>query len=391
MDRAGRGGLRGRGGHQPPQIQTQPFNWAQQNGSFGNRGSQQSYSPPARQPFSSQYARPGGRGTARSQPQQPAVAYPTQSRMPTANGTPVAPHPQQGYPYDGVYTMSPAVPGMPYATSTFVEPMLIEGIRSQVEYWFSVDNLVKDHWLRRQMDSQGFVLLSTIASFRRMQAISKDIIIIRSALAESPFLDVVVGDDGLDRVRAKGHWVSWVLPASEREESCRNDGPTHIYVHARPQAMASQFPMDTMTAQYMTMSPGYFTPHNMGQGYQNFGGEGVPHVNGHANGADFVPESQLSAAVPAFSPRAAADGFGGFDGPSTFRPDQGLSQPFSPNGVNGQFPSKEYAVAGSATAHGGPNGTAHEQISPHPTTNGINGGHDAADAFASQGAGAFRG
>lgn len=40
------------------------------------------------------------------------------------------------------------------------------------EYYFSTENLERDFFLRRKMDQQGFLPVSLIASFRRMQALT---------------------------------------------------------------------------------------------------------------------------------------------------------------------------------------------------------------------------
>lgn len=43
------------------------------------------------------------------------------------------------------------------------------------EYYFSVDNLERDFFLRRKMDLEGFLPVGLIASFHRVQALTTDI------------------------------------------------------------------------------------------------------------------------------------------------------------------------------------------------------------------------
>lgn len=43
------------------------------------------------------------------------------------------------------------------------------------EYYFSLHNLERDFFLRRKMDAQGFLPISLIASFHRVQALTMDI------------------------------------------------------------------------------------------------------------------------------------------------------------------------------------------------------------------------
>ena len=53
------------------------------------------------------------------------------------------------------------------------------------EYYFSVDNLQKDFFLRRRMDKQGFLPLSLISSFPRVSQVTRDLNVIAMALMDS--------------------------------------------------------------------------------------------------------------------------------------------------------------------------------------------------------------
>lgn len=43
------------------------------------------------------------------------------------------------------------------------------------EYYFSLDNLERDFFLRRKMDQEGFLPIGLIASFHRVQALTTDV------------------------------------------------------------------------------------------------------------------------------------------------------------------------------------------------------------------------
>ena len=43
------------------------------------------------------------------------------------------------------------------------------------EYYFSVENLERDFFLRRKMDEQGFLPISLIAGFHRVQALTTNL------------------------------------------------------------------------------------------------------------------------------------------------------------------------------------------------------------------------
>lgn len=53
------------------------------------------------------------------------------------------------------------------------------------EYYFSPENLQKDFFLRRKMDPEGYLPLSLIASFHRVQALTHDIRLIIESLRDS--------------------------------------------------------------------------------------------------------------------------------------------------------------------------------------------------------------
>ena len=42
-------------------------------------------------------------------------------------------------------------------------------VRKQIEYYFSAENLVKDTFLRRSMDNDGFIPITVLAGFPRVQ------------------------------------------------------------------------------------------------------------------------------------------------------------------------------------------------------------------------------
>lgn len=55
------------------------------------------------------------------------------------------------------------------------------------EYYFSLDNLERDFFLRRKMDQEGFLPVALVASFHRVQALTTDVNLI---LEVSTFLSL---------------------------------------------------------------------------------------------------------------------------------------------------------------------------------------------------------
>jgi la-related protein 1 len=107
-------------------------------------------------------------------------------------------------------------------------------------------------FLRRQMDSQGFVLLSTIADFNRLKSITQgDYDLLKRVASQCTHVEYRLGVDGKERIRKRFDWEQFVLPdKSLRSESARHDG-----VEAAPSAQAATQPPMQPTMQPPMQSP----------------------------------------------------------------------------------------------------------------------------------------
>ena len=125
------------------------------------------------------------------------VYYPVQSSMyypPAAFGIPAA------------------VPGLPAIS----QEQLQLAVRQQIEYYFSIANLVKDVFLRSKMNDEGWISLHVIASFNRVRMLTPDLAMIMEALLDSPTVEL--SGDSLF-IRPKSGYQQWVLPESQRDAS----------------------------------------------------------------------------------------------------------------------------------------------------------------------------
>lgn len=86
-----------------------------------------------------------------------------------------------------------------------------ECIKKQIEYYFSEENLNRDFYLRRKMDPEGFLPVTLIASFHRVQALTADLSIIITAIQESDKLDLV--EDY--KVRTKTDPTKWPIDPAD--------------------------------------------------------------------------------------------------------------------------------------------------------------------------------
>ena len=179
-------------------------------------------------------------------------------------------------------------------------------VNLQMNYYFSVENLCKDMYLRSHMDSQGFVFLELLAQFNRIKQLTNDMELIRSACHHSQIIEYV-NIDGIDRVRAREGWQQWVRKMEERDPSAQSDGPSlqslpqypqpvnynrafedHQIVSPRPNAIENT--MDSIQYQPLNgMTPPFGPNPNMAE----------------SNGIDASSsKTPISAAVSEFSPSA---------------------------------------------------------------------------------------
>ena len=176
------------------------------------------------------------------------------------------------------------------------------------EYYLSVDNLCKDLFLRKQMDSQGFVFLSVLAKFNRIKQLTTNYATVQQVCVNSPnieYYDPRV--DGIDRVRKRDGWQQWVLKMEERDPSAQNDGPPPR--HQYPSMTDAHHTFDDPSAN----SPLSNAVANSGENVQfqsldnvepSYGQTGPIGVSNGADGS--TPRAPLSAAVSEFSPSVRA-------------------------------------------------------------------------------------
>jgi la-related protein 1 len=300
----GRGGYRARGGHNAPVAGHQQSGYSA-NGQYSVhplQGRQNGpYSPPAHQnAFGNAYGTGSARGTGRGNGRGSSGT----SGWVKSNGAGPGRMAPINTPYDYQMPQYAAYPPMqlPAVYDSGVIPLLT----AQIEYYLSVDNLCKDVFLRKHMDSQGFVPFDLIAGFQRVKALAPDAEHIRMACEVSDKMDYIIGEDSRERLRLRDLWDRFVLPMEDREEEARTEGPLSFYVrsrHSRPAFAAPMLPLG-YHATSPTMFPGNFPSEEQmyQQPYMNGAHYDAGMNGGDMNGHQYAPETQLSAAVPEFSP-----------------------------------------------------------------------------------------
>ncbi|KAK6363670.1 hypothetical protein TWF730_001090 [Orbilia blumenaviensis] len=169
---------------------------------------------------------------------------------------------QNGYPPQSPFVQSPSYYNNPYYNNSSNRgsvsqgvPMhpdyeftaAVQNVMNQLSYYFSLDNMVKDTYLRSHMDTQGWIFLDVIAGFRKVKEMTKDNKnIVREACIQSPDVEFRgYHPDGRERLRSARNPSEWVLKYEDRDESCRHDGPywTDNRFAAAPQYMNNPYPM----------------------------------------------------------------------------------------------------------------------------------------------------
>lgn len=138
----------------------------------------------------------------------------------------------------------------PAAGPVQIDPRMLDPTRywllGQIEWWFSVDNLCRDLFLRQsvsgcsvsgqswfcakcpadpvvslsQMDTSGWIPISLIASFNRIKNLTSDIKIVVECMRMTPLLEVSPKDRF---VRLAQTWPQWVLPNAQTNEDVKKD------------------------------------------------------------------------------------------------------------------------------------------------------------------------
>ena len=77
------------------------------------------------------------------------------------------------------------------------------------EFYFSVENLVKDVFLRKNMDAEGYVPVHLLLTFRRLNALCSHAPTLMEAISLSPVLEVDVENE---KIRLRDQWHQVCLP-----------------------------------------------------------------------------------------------------------------------------------------------------------------------------------
>ncbi|KAJ4842428.1 hypothetical protein Tsubulata_027293 [Turnera subulata] len=105
-----------------------------------------------------------------------------------------------------------AVPFVPMAPPVYYSGpdfQLYSKIVDQIDYYFSNENLIKDTFLRQNMDDQGWVPIKLIAGFKKVSLLTDNVQLILESIKSSNMVEV----QG-DKVRRRNDWGRWIMPTT---------------------------------------------------------------------------------------------------------------------------------------------------------------------------------
>ena len=109
-----------------------------------------------------------------------------------------------------------------YNDSGVNDDVLKNYVKHQIEYYFSKENLQRDFFLRRKMTPEGYLPISLVASFNRVQQLCQDITFIVDSVDDSEIVEI---KDGL-MIRSKQDPESWPLKPTDLNPSVPEFVPT---------------------------------------------------------------------------------------------------------------------------------------------------------------------
>jgi hypothetical protein len=192
-----------------------------------------------------------------------------------------------------------------------VDEEIKQQIIRQVEYYFSTENLFKDVFLRKKMDTQGFVPLQILVQFHRLNVISGDVNTVLTSLLASNEVEVLYNSERGPLVRARQDPTKWVYPIDERDESARHPGPATMFFQTHQETLRQMQEYQ----QYPYTQPYYFDSQ-----YGGFPGGPFSRPHDHESSPPHVSDPAHSPVSPHFDLQN--------------RKLSGEASPFVPNGVN---------------------------------------------------------
>ena len=90
----------------------------------------------------------------------------------------------------------------------------VNKIQKQLEYYFSVENLSQDEFLREAMDKEGWVSIDTLLGFNRMKVLGATKELVAEAAFHSQIIEIEAKEQ--NKIRMSKYWKQYVAKRKER-------------------------------------------------------------------------------------------------------------------------------------------------------------------------------
>lgn len=133
------------------------------------------------------------------------------SNQPDQIFIPIPVVPQYGPFMQSPYLYGGEIPQVRRNLSDEKHVIKVDKLIEQLKYYFSIDNLCKDMFLRSHMDSEGFVSLHFVFGFARIRRIAgSDFEAVIEAAYKIETLEVTAGKGNDIKIRLKNGWQDWI-------------------------------------------------------------------------------------------------------------------------------------------------------------------------------------
>eukprot|EP01106_Pelomyxa_sp_JSP_P013329 TRINITY_DN3957_c0_g1_i2.p1 TRINITY_DN3957_c0_g1~~TRINITY_DN3957_c0_g1_i2.p1 ORF type:complete len:161 (+),score=46.17 TRINITY_DN3957_c0_g1_i2:78-560(+) len=122
------------------------------------------------------------------------------------------------------------VPPPALVTAGFVNK---DTLRIQLESYFSTENLVRDIYLRKQMDPNGYVALDVITAFPRMRQLGADVHLLEEVARGCPTLELLCPPTTATTTAATATAADTTAPTDATTNPTANPTATPVVVKVR--------------------------------------------------------------------------------------------------------------------------------------------------------------
>jgi la-related protein 1 len=106
-----------------------------------------------------------------------------------------------------------------FSNPQYTNEQIKQFVKRQIEYYFSDENLETDIFLRRKMDTNGFIALSVIAAFNRVKSLSQSYDLIVESIRSSDKLELSEDQNKNLLVRCRVNPSKWPLSGMVESKS----------------------------------------------------------------------------------------------------------------------------------------------------------------------------